>query len=99
VALDNVRFARAEVPNAPASSPGGRGGDPRNESITHPADVDGRVFLAGLPQGKVSSPVVRNPVPPRQEGTRWRVPRDLPRLTRPARDQVADPDLRDLSHR
>jgi hypothetical protein len=68
VALDNVRFARAEVPNAPASSPGGRGGDPRSESITDLAYVDGRVFLAGLSNEEFSSRLIAIPFPFSSEG-------------------------------
>src|SRR5262249_29655961 len=48
LALDNVRFARADVPNAPSADAKERGQALRNESITDLAYVDGRVFLAGL---------------------------------------------------
>src|SRR5262249_19173653 len=69
LALDNVRFARADVPNAP--SPGaaaGRGPDPRSESITDLAYVDGRVFLAGLSNEEFSSRLIAIPFPFSSEG-------------------------------
>ncbi len=73
LSLDNVRFARAEVPNAPApgaAAPGPRqrGGDPRNESITDLAYVDGRLFLAGLSNEEFSSRLIAIPFPFSAEG-------------------------------
>lgn len=71
--LENVRFARAEIPNVPA--PGARangartkGGDPRRESITDLAYVDGRVFLAGLSNEEFSSRLIAIPFPFSSEG-------------------------------
>ncbi len=63
VALENVRFARAEVPNPP--DPNSRqGGQPlRNEAITDIAYVDGRVFLAGLSNEEFSSRLIAIPFP------------------------------------
>lgn len=57
LSLDNVRFARADVPNAP------NGGAQRNESITDLAYVDGRVFLAGLSNEEFSSRLIAIPFP------------------------------------
>jgi hypothetical protein len=70
VSLDNVPFAKAEIPNVPAASAApakaqGRrgGGDPRNDSITDLAYVDGRVFLAGLSNEEFSSRLLAIPFP------------------------------------
>ena len=63
VALDNVRFARAEIPNPP--DPNARQFDQplRNESITDIAYVDGRVFIAGLSNEEFSSRLIAIPFP------------------------------------
>jgi hypothetical protein len=72
--LDNVRFAKADVPNAPAPGAGAgggagrRGADPRSESITDLAYVDGRVFLAGLSNEEFSSRLIAIPFPFSSEG-------------------------------
>jgi hypothetical protein len=73
VALDNVRFAKAEIPNAPAPAAAqaqaqSRGGDPRRESITDLAYVDGRVFLAGISNEEFSSRLIAIPFPFSSEG-------------------------------
>jgi hypothetical protein len=68
LALDNVKFARAEVPNAPAPGATGRGPDPRSMSITDLAYVDGRVFLAGLSNEEFSSRLIAIPFPFSSEG-------------------------------
>lgn len=70
LSLENVRFARAEVPNAPAPGAGNRqrGADPRNESITDLAYVDGRLFLAGLSNEEFSSRLIAIPFPFGTEG-------------------------------
>jgi hypothetical protein len=69
LALDNVRFAKAEVPNAPAPAAATRRGpDPRSESITDLAYVDGRVFLAGLSNEEFSSRLIAIPFPFSSEG-------------------------------
>jgi hypothetical protein len=65
VPLENIRFAKAEIPNAP--SPGaatkGRGPSPRSESITDVAYLDGRVFIAGLSNEEFSSRLMAMPFP------------------------------------
>src|SRR5262249_25691622 len=62
LSLDNVRFAKAEIPNAPNA------GQSRNESITDLAFVDGRVFLAGLSNEEFSSRLIAIPFPFSGEG-------------------------------
>jgi hypothetical protein len=61
--LDNVRFARAEIPNAPEPGAQQRGEPLRNESITDIAYVDGRVFIAGLSNEEFSSRLIAIPFP------------------------------------
>jgi hypothetical protein len=69
LALDNVRFAKADVPNAPALGvKDRRGQELRNESITDLAYVDGRVFLAGLSNEEFSSRLIAIPFPFSSEG-------------------------------
>ena len=68
LALDNVRYARAEIPNAPAAGAKQRGQDLRSESITDLAYVDGRVFLAGLSNEEFSSRLIAIPFPFSSEG-------------------------------
>jgi hypothetical protein len=68
LALDNVRFAKADVPNAPNPGPPVRGEDPRNAAITDLAYVDGRVFLAGLSNEEFSSRLIAIPFPFSSEG-------------------------------
>jgi hypothetical protein len=57
VALDDVKFTKADLPNAPAS------GNARNEVITDLAFVDGRVFVAGLSNEEFSSRLLALPYP------------------------------------
>ena len=57
VSLDNVKFTRADLPNAPAT------GNARNEVITDLAFVDGRVFVAGLSNEEFSSRLLALPYP------------------------------------
>jgi hypothetical protein len=66
--LQNVRFAKAEIPNAPNANPQGRGRDPRSQSITDLAFMDGRVFLAGLSNEEFSSRLIAIPFPFSSEG-------------------------------
>ena len=61
--LENVRFARAEIPNPPDPNAKQRGESLRNESITDLAYVDGRVFLAGLSNEEFSSRLIAIPFP------------------------------------
>ena len=68
LALDNVRFAKAEIPNAPAPGAKQRGQSLRNESITDLAYVDGRVFVAGPVERGVLLAADRDPVPVQHEG-------------------------------
>ena len=80
VSLDNVAFAKAEIPNAPAANApapnapagkarGGRGpANPRSQSITDIAYADGRVFLAGLSNEEFSSRLIAIPYPFSSEG-------------------------------
>ena len=63
VALENVRFARAEIPNPPDPNAKQRGESLRNESITDIAYVDGRVFIAGLSNEEFSSRLIAIPFP------------------------------------
>ncbi|MBI5690111.1 MAG: hypothetical protein HZC55_08415 [Verrucomicrobia bacterium] len=66
VALDRVRFARAELPDAPADvapAAGRKGGSPRTESITDLAYADGRVLVAGLSNEEFSSTLRAIPFP------------------------------------
>jgi hypothetical protein len=63
VPLDNVRFARAEVPNPPEPGAQQRGEPLRSESITDIAYVDGRVFIAGLSNEEFSSRLIAIPFP------------------------------------
>jgi hypothetical protein len=64
VSLENVAFAKAEVPNAPSpSAKTARGPSPRSLSITDLAFADGRVFLAGLSNEEFSSRLIAIPYP------------------------------------
>jgi hypothetical protein len=68
MSLENVQFAKAEVPGAPAASASGRGPSPRTQSITDLAYSDGRVFLAGLSNEEFSSRLIAIPYPFSSEG-------------------------------
>ncbi len=63
LSLENIRFARTNVPNAPSPDKKERGQSLRNESITDLAYVDGRVFLAGLSNEEFSSRLIAIPFP------------------------------------
>jgi hypothetical protein len=67
LSLDGVRFAKAEVPNAPSASaaaPAKKGGaSARSQSITDLAYADGRLFLAGLSNEEFSSRLLAIPFP------------------------------------
>jgi len=63
LSLEGVRFAKAEIPNAPAPTVMQKGQPLRNESITDLAYVDGRVFIAGLSNEEFSSRLMAIPFP------------------------------------
>jgi hypothetical protein len=63
VSLENVRFAKAELPNAPGAKDRGRA-----ESITDVSFADGRVFVAGLSNEEFSSRLIAIPFPFSSEG-------------------------------
>jgi hypothetical protein len=66
VSLDKVRFSRAELPQAPADAVVGQGnrqGNPRQESITDIAFLDGRVVIAGLSNEEFASTLRAVPFP------------------------------------
>ena len=63
VALDDVKFARAELPDAPAPGTGQRGAPSRLESITDLSFVDGRLLVAGLSNEEFSSILRSIPFP------------------------------------
>ncbi len=63
LALDNVRFARTDVPNPPSAEAVTKGQRLRNEAITDLSYVDGRVFLAGLSNEEFSSRLLSIPFP------------------------------------
>ncbi len=63
VSLENVRFAKAEIPNTPDAAAVQRGEPLRNESVTDIAYVDGRVFIAGLSNEEFSSRLIAIPFP------------------------------------
>ena len=93
VSLENVRFAKAELPNVP-----GADNRQRAESITDLAFADGRVFIAGLSNEEFSSRLIAIPFPFSSGRFRRGGDRDLPRGARPVRDQVADSHVRHLPH-
>jgi hypothetical protein len=62
--LDGVRFAKTEIPNAPAPGGPARGGETsRAQSITDLAYVDGRLFVAGLSNEDWNSRLLAIPFP------------------------------------
>jgi len=63
VSLENVKFARAEIPNPPSPGATKKGQGGRNESITDLAYADGRVFVAGLSNEEFSSRLIAIPYP------------------------------------
>jgi hypothetical protein len=63
VSLENVRFAKAEIPNAPAPGVKVRGQEQRNDSITDLAFADGQLFVAGLSNEEFSSRLIAIPYP------------------------------------
>ena len=66
VALDKVKFSRAELPDPPsdaAPAPGKKGGNPRSDAITDIAYADGRVLVAGLSNEEFASSLRAIPFP------------------------------------
>jgi hypothetical protein len=62
VALDNVSFSSAKLPNPPAAKEGARS-DPRLDTITELAYVNGSVIVAGLSNEEFSSNLRSIPFP------------------------------------
>jgi hypothetical protein len=62
VSLDKVKFSRAEIPDPPADAEGNRG-NPRRETITDIAFLDGRVLIAGLSNEEFASTLRAIPFP------------------------------------
>ena len=60
-ALDNVQFSTTPIPNAPNAIPGGR--NPRLDTITQLAYLDGKVLVAGLSNEEFSSNLRSIPFP------------------------------------
>lgn len=54
VALDDLKFTKAALPNAPVANPAGRR-NPRNDSITDMSFVDGKLVVAGLSNEEFAS--------------------------------------------
>ena len=66
ISLDNVKWSRADLPDAPADKTVGEGqraSNPRRESITDIAFVDGRLFIAGLANEEFASTLRAVPFP------------------------------------
>jgi hypothetical protein len=65
VSLDSVKFSRADLPDAPAdaAAQGNRQGNPRQESITDLAYIDGRLLIAGLANEEFASTLRAVPFP------------------------------------
>ena len=64
--LDNVKFAKTEIPNTPAASatrPTRGGESARSQSITDVAYIDGQVFVAGLSNEDFASRLITMPFP------------------------------------
>jgi hypothetical protein len=66
VSLDNVKFSRAELPDAPVDAIVGEGrrqSNPRLESITDIGFLEGRLFIAGLANEEFASTLRAIPFP------------------------------------
>ena len=66
VSLDNVKFSRAELPDAPVDGVVGQGNrrsNPRRESITDVAFLEDRVLIAGLSNEEFASTLRAIPFP------------------------------------
>ena len=62
VSLENVRFTVAPISNAPASNPTARR-NPRTQTVTDLAFMDGQLYVAGLSNEEFSSAFRRIPYP------------------------------------
>ncbi len=88
VALDGLKMTKATMPNAPAAAAAGQQRNPRMESITDMAFVDGKLVVAGLSNEEFASKLRTVPVSVR--GSRCRHERrDLSRQPRAVRDALA----------
>jgi hypothetical protein len=63
VSLADIGFAKAPLPNPPAPAAQPKGPNPRSESITDLAYVNGRLFVAGLSNEEFSSRLLAIPFP------------------------------------
>jgi hypothetical protein len=61
-ALDEVKYMKAQIPNAPQSAQSRRG-DPRMATVTDMAFADGRIFIAGLSNEEFASKLRSIPFP------------------------------------
>jgi hypothetical protein len=61
--LDNIKHSMVSLPDAPASKVGAKGPNPRMETITHLAFIDGNVVVAGLSNEEFSSSLRSIPFP------------------------------------
>ena len=87
VSLENIKFARVSLPDAPAADAKDRRGQSiRVETITDLGFVDGKVIVAGLSNEEFSSSLRSIPYPFNEPG-KGRGHRDLPRRARPFRNQ------------
>src|SRR5438552_298479 len=69
VSLDNVKHSMVNLPDAPESKPSqAKGSNPRLETITHMAFVNGNVIVAGLSNEEFSSSLRSIPFPFQQAG-------------------------------
>ncbi len=55
LALDKMKFSKVSLPNAPAANEANPARNPRTQSITDMAFVDGRLYVAGLSNEEFSS--------------------------------------------
>jgi len=72
VSLDNVSYSKAVFSSVPADNPNART-NPRSESITDMAFVDGKVIVAGLANEEFASTLRTIPYPFTSEGRRTSV--------------------------
>ena len=63
VSLQTVKFQKVDLPNAPVANAGGRGGNPRSNSVTDLAFADGKVWVAGLSNEEFASKLRAVPYP------------------------------------